>query len=481
MFHNNSQDSASLKTKIISTIGPASGSLPIITQMLEAGTDIVRLNFSHGSHQEHAAYLRALWQATAQLGKPVAVMQDLPGPKNRTGKLKNGQVELKTGAEFILTTQAILGDEHQVSVGLPSLAQDVASGDIVFLDDGAIKLEVIGTGRKDARCKVVAGGMLGEDKGITIPGVTLRTPSFTEQDKNHLLFGLRHKVDFVAVSFVREATDILKVRQFLYQRGASIDLIAKIERQEAVDNINEILEVADGIMVARGDLGIELPIQKIPTIQKEIIRKCNRLGKPVIVATQMLESMVRVPFPTRAEATDVANAVIDGADAIMLSEETAIGKYPVETVKMMAKIAFEAEATLPYAQILLEKGEELKPETDEAISYAACHIAQQLGAVAIVAFTSSGSTAQRVAKNRPRVPTIAITPSSSVQRKLALSWGVRAYQVPETAIVTDQFTQGARIAKERGLAHSGDLVVITGGVPLGVPGTTNLLKVEKVK
>ncbi len=474
-------DNLSPRTKIVATIGPASGSASTLEEMLRVGMDAARLNFSHGTHREHARYLRMLRQAASRVRKPLAVMQDLPGPKNRTGKLKKGQIELKTGGEFILTTKEILGDEQRVSVGLPSLAQEVATGDIIFLDDGAIKLEVIATDGSDIKCQVVTGGFLGEDKGINIPGVVFRSAPFTEEDKKHLLFGLKQQVDFVAISFVRQASDVLKVRQFLHQRGGEIAVIAKIETQEAIANIDEILEVADGVMVARGDLGLEIPIEKVPVVQKEIIHKCNRLGKPVIVATQMLESMVRMSLPTRAEVTDVANAVIDGADALMLSEETAIGKYPAEAVKMMAQIALEAEATLPYQQLLAEKGKELPPETDDAISYAACHIAHQLRASAIVAATSSGSTAQRVAKYRPKVPILAITPSDAVQRKLCLFWGVRAHQIPEPLPLAELFGQGAEIAKGKGIARSGDLVVITGGVPIGVPGTTNLLKVERVK
>lgn len=468
-------------SKIVATIGPASSSTSVIVEMLQAGMDVARLNFSHGTHQEHAKYLGALRQAAAEVRKPLAVMQDLPGSKNRTGKLKESQVELKTGAKFILTTKEILGDEHRVSVGLPSLVQEVTTGAIIFLGDGAIKLEVIATEGSDIKCQVMAGGFLGEDKGINAPGVVFRAPSFTEEDRRHLLFGLKQQVDFIAISFVRQASDILEVRRFLHQKGGEISLIAKIERQEAVANIDEILEVADGVMIARGDLGLEIPIEKVPIVQKEIVHKCNRLGKPVIVATQMLESMVRTPLPTRAEVTDVANAVIDGADALMLSEETAIGKYPVAAIKMMARIALEAEATIPYQQLLVKKGRDLPSATDDAISYAACHIAHQLSAAAIIAATSSGSTVQRVAKYRPKVPIVAITPSEAVQRKLCLFWGVCAYEIVEPLPLSDLFIQGAKIAKEKGIARSGDLVVITGGIPIGIPGTTNLLKVERVK
>ncbi|MBM3142534.1 MAG: pyruvate kinase [Chloroflexi bacterium] len=469
------------RTKIVCTIGPSTSSASMIKELLQAGMDVARINFSHGTHKEHASYIRTLQQTAKQAGVPLGIMQDLPGPKNRTGKLKRGSVELKENADFILTTREILGDEQRASVGLPDLPSIVKPGDMIFLDDGAIELKVVATSKTEVSCQIVTGGKLGEDKGINIPGITWDAPTITEEDWSHLLFGLKHNVDFVALSFIREANDVIKVRNFLQKRKKTPALIAKIERREALDNLDGILEAADGVMVARGDLGIEIPIQRVPIVQKEIIQKCNRLGKPVIVATQMLESMVNAPRPSRAEVTDVANAIFDGADALMLSEETAVGSYPVEAVSMMSQIALEAETALPYEEILTNKGKDLQPQTDDAISYAACHTAHQLGAAAIIAFTSSGSTARRVAKYRPRVPILAITPSQVTQRQLSLSWGVRAFQIPEPSKIAVLFTRGARVAKRTGLAQDGDLVVITGGVPIGISGSTNLLKVEKVK
>jgi pyruvate kinase len=453
----------------------------MIKELLQAGMDVARINFSHGTHKEHTSYIKTLRQAAKKAGVSLAIMQDLPGPKNRTGKLKRGSIELKENADIILTTKEILGDEHRVSVGLPYLPSIVKPGDMIFLDDGAIELKVAATNKTEVSCQVVTGGKLGEDKGINIPGTTWDTTTITDEDWAHLAFGLRHNVDFIALSFIREANDVIKVKNFLRKRKKTTALIAKIERSEALDNLNEILEVADGAMVARGDLGIEIPIQRVPIVQKEIIQKCNYLGKPVIVATQILESMVNAPRPTRAEATDVANAIFDGADALMLSEETAVGSYPVEAVSMMSQIALEAEAALPYEEIMINKGKYLQPQTDDAISYAACHTAHQLGAAAIIAFTSSGSTARRVAKYRPKVPILAITPSQVTQRQLSLSWGVRAFQIPEPSKIAMLFARGARVAKRTGLAKDGDLVVITGGVPIGISGSTNLLKVEKVK
>jgi len=469
------------RTKIVCTIGPNTSSASMIKRLLQAGMDVARINFSHGTRKEHTSYIKTLRQAAKQAGVPLAIMQDLPGPKNRTGKLKKGSIELKENADIILTTKEILGDEHRVSIDLPYLPSIVKPGDTIFLDDGAIELKVSAINKTEVSCQVVTGGKLGEDNGINIPGINWDTPVTNEEDRDHLLFGLKHDVDFIALSFVREADDVIKVKNFLRKRKKATALIAKIERSEALNNLDEILEAADGAMVARGDLGIEIPIQRVPIVQKEIIRKCNHLGKPVIVATQILESMVNAPRPTRAEVTDVANAIFDGADALMLSEETAIGSYPVEAVEMMSQIALEAEAALPYEEIMINKGKYLQPQTDDAISYAACHTAHQLGAAAIIAFTSSGSTARRVAKYRPKVPILAITPSQVTQRQLSLSWGVRAFQIPEPSKIAMLFTRGARVAKRTGLAKDGDLVVITGGVPIGISGSTNLLKVEKIK
>lgn len=468
------------RTKIVCTIGPSSNSAFVIADLLKAGLDVARINFSHGTYKDHARYIRTLRRMAKQLDLPIAVMQDLPGPKERTGKMKKGGVVLNAGNEFVVTTKLVLGDEQQVSVDLPDLPKHVKLGDIIFLGDGTIKLEIAAISTHYIKCKVITGGRLGDNQGFNIPGVNLGIASITEDDWRHLDFGVKYKVDFVAISFIKEAEDILKVRRFLQQKGATSMLVAKIERHEALDNLDEILEAADGVMVARGDLGIDLPIQKVPIVQKRIIQKCNHLGKPVIVATQMLESMVDAPRPTRAEVTDVANAIFDGADAVMLSEETAIGQYPVEAVSMMAQVALEAEAALPYVEILTNKGKDVQPKTEDAISYAACHTAHQLGAAAIVAFTSSGSTARRVAKYRPQVPVLAITPRQITRRQLSLSWGVRAFKVASGSRITDLFAQGAEVARQSGLAKKGDLVVITGGVPVGVSGSTNLLKVEKV-
>jgi pyruvate kinase len=468
------------KTKIVCTIGPASGSLATIEKLVKAGMNIARLNFSHGTHQEHVGYIGNIRGAAAKLNTPIAILQDISGPKIRTGQLKSKEILLKESAEFTLTTANITGDEHRVHVSLPVLPASVKPRDVIYLDDGAIKLVVTGTTARDVRCRVIVGGPLGREKGVNVPSVTLKIPSVTEKDFSDILFGIEHEVDFIALSFVREAEDVHRVRRFIKRRRADIPIIAKIEKWEAWKNLDGILAASDGLMVARGDLGVEIPIERVPLAQKEIIKKCNHAGKPVITATQMLQSMINSPQPTRAEVTDIANSIFDGTDAIMLSGETAVGRYPVEAVRVMMKIALNTEASLPYSKMLLDKGADLEPQTDDAIAYDACHTAHQLGAAAIVAFTSSGSTARRVSKYRPGIPILAATPSPKQKRRLLLSWGVYPYEVPDPPSVLDLFAQGVRVCKESGVAKKGDLIVITAGLPLAVPGTTNMLKVETV-
>ncbi len=469
------------KTKIVGTIGPASSSSRILEKLARAGMNVARLNFAHGTHEEHTKSIQAIRDVSARLGIPLAILQDLPGPKVRTGRLEKEEVWLKEGDDFSLTGKKIIGNEHRVSVNLPAFLNDLNHGDTVFLNEGAIQLEVIAATDIEVKCEVVVGGLLAVNKGINVPGVRLSIPSITSKDLADLAFGLEQGVDFVAVSFVRESSDIVRVKQFLREKGADVPLIAKVEKHEAVDDIDNIIAEADGIMVARGDLGVEMPLKQVPTVQKRIIRKCNQAGKPVIVATQMLESMINSIRPTRAEVSDVANAIFDGADAVMLSGETAIGRYPVETVTMMAHIATEVEKTLPYKHILLEKGERVIPQTDDAISYAACHISQQLGAACIVAYTSSGSTALRISKYRPEAPILAITPSDNVARRLILSWGVNPYLAPELVNAEDIFHEAAQLSLKIGMARSGELVIISAGIPMGVPGRTNLIKVQRVE
>jgi pyruvate kinase len=466
------------KTKIVCTIGPSS--ISIVKDLLKAGMNVARINASHGTIEEHGEYVEVLRGEAKKLKTPLAILLDLPGPKDRTGKVKKGGVKLREGAEFVLTTRDILGDESQVSVDLPDLPRHVKLGQPILLDDGDIKLEVVSISHHDVKTKVVAGGRLYDNKGVTVPGVTWDIDSVTEEDWKSLEFAVREGIDFIGLSFVSRAEDVQRVCKFLEERSSSAKLIAKIERAEALNNFDAILEAADGVMVARGDLGVQIPIQKVPIVQKDLIRKCNHVGKPVIVATQMLESMVDSSMPTRAEVTDVANAIFDGTDAIMLSEETAIGHYPVETINMMSLIALEAEAALPYDENFASRGKDLQPLTDDAISYAACHTARQLGAKAVVAYTASGSTARRVSKYRPKTPIVAVTANESTQRQLSLSWGVTALKISEPRVVLSMFTQAAAAVKKAGLGQDGDLVVVTAGLPMGKSGTTNMLKVEKI-
>ena len=468
------------KTKMVCTIGPASDSEQIVEKLIRAGMNIARLNFSHGTYTQHARSIEKIRKISARLNLPVAILQDLPGPKVRTGDLKQEEILLEEGNEFVLSTRIIVGDEHMVSVNLPSFSCDVSEGDIIYLNDGAIALLVLDSRDTDVRCKIINGGVLSPEKGVNVPNVRLSVPSVTVNDLENLKFGLEQGVDYVALSFVREVDDIAGVRKYLRERNDFVPLIAKIEKHEAVANLDKIINEADGIMVARGDLGVEIPLTKVPLLQKEIISKCNRLGKPVIVATQMLESMIRSPRPTRAEASDVANAILDGADAVMLSGETAAGKYPEESVLVMRQIALQTELALPYHRILSAKADTVVAQTDDAISYAACNIAENLGAKAIIAYTTSGSTAYRVAKYRPKTPLIAITTTDKIRRRLALYWGVYPFRTGECTTLEDIFRQGAQLAVKLGLAKEDDLIVVTAGLPTGIPGNTNMIKVQRI-
>jgi len=466
------------RTKIVCTIGPASSSYELIESLIKKGMDVARLNFSHGSYEEHSLVAEYIHQASSKLGKPVAILQDLGGPKIRTGLIQKEPVILKEGSIFTLTTRNIPGNEKEVSITYPSLPQKVKKGQTILLADGSLELRVEDITSTDIKCRVVTGGQLTSHKGINLPDSSPEISALTEKDQKDLLFGIEHKFDFIGISFVREAEDILRVRKILKEKRAEeISLIAKIEKREALKNIDDIIRVADGIMVARGDLGVEIPLQQVPLVQKEIIKKCNLLGKPVITATQMLESMIENPRPTRAEVTDIANAIFDGTDAIMLSEETAIGNYPLEAVTIMDKIAVETEKALDYEKTLEERALSVKPTIPDAISHATCQVAQDLKVAAIVTFTFSGSTARMVARYRPRVPIIARSPKKSTVRKLTLSWGVYPLQSPEIKDTDDMIRKAKRTALKTGLVKRGDKIVITAGIPFGIAGTTNLMMV----
>jgi pyruvate kinase len=468
------------RTKIVCTIGPASSSSTVIERLLRAGMNVARLNLSHGTPQEHAQLVATVRHVAHRLAIPVAVLMDLPGPKYRIGPLKGGSVILKNGACIVLTTRPVEGDAQVVPVNLPTLPQDVRVGDRVLLDDGAMELKVERVSGTDVVCRVIVGGTLTPGRGVAVPGMRTSGPFLTPQLREHIEFAIAQQPDYLALSFVSRAQDIEQVRALLQQRGADLPIISKIERGQAINHLEEVLRASDGVMVARGDLGVDIPLEQLPIVQKDIIRRCNILDKPVITATQMLESMVAAARPTRAEVTDVANAIFDGTDAVMLSAETSIGKYPVQAVAMMAKIASTTDGQLPHEQMLQQRSLTLGPQIDAAISYNACRTALQLGAKAIVAFTQSGSTARRVSKCRPNVPILALTSSELVSRQLQLCWGVQVCQVVEPTSVETLFDIGAKLPKSLGLAKTGDLVVMTAGIPLRVTGTTNLLKVEKI-
>jgi len=468
------------KTKIVCTIGPASESPKILESLIKTGMNIARLNFSHGTHQEHLRKIRTIREIADRLGTNIAILQDLSGPKIRIGKMKEGGVELRQGEEFHLTTGMLLGDEKKASVSYPSLPQEVKAGDRILLADGTIELQVIESDDQDIRCRVIVGGRLSSHKGLNFPTGSILASAFTEKDQEDLLFGIENGVDLVALSYVKDASDLERVKRFLREKAADIPVIAKIERKEALEDIDQILSVSDGIMVARGDLGVETPIEKIPNVQKMLIRKANGLGKPVITATQMLRSMVEQTQPTRAEVTDVVNAIYDGTDAVMLSEETASGRFPVEAVQMMAKIARAAEEEFPHHQFL-ERRMGGQSDLQQAISRAASFLAQEVRATVIVTPTESGSTTRWVSRLRPKQPILALSRHLSTVRRLNLCWGVHPVLVSEWRDTDDMLERSKRMPKELGIASRGDRVVIIAGVPISIPGTTNLIKVEIVE
>jgi len=469
------------RTKIVCTIGPATSSAAVIERLMKAGMSVARFNLAHGTYKEHARYIHTVRKLSHRLAIPVAILIDLPGPKYRTGKLKDGRAKLKKGVEVVLTTRRVMGDDGVIPVNFTTLARDIRVGDTVLLDDGAMRLKVLERQGTEVKCKVIVGGILTEKRGLVVPEMHISGPFITDTLRESIFFALEQEPDYLALSFVGDAKDVTGVKAVLHENDADIPAIAKIERGVAVNKFDSILATSEGIMVARGDLGVDIPLERVPLVQKEVIKKCNQAGKPVITATQMMESMVNAPSPTRAEVADVANAIFDGTDAIMLSAETSIGKYPVQAVKMMANIARETENKLPYDQMLSERGKWLEQKTDELISYSACYTSHSLGVAAIVASTQSGSTAGRVSKYRPRMPILAITADATVVGRLMLRWGVYPFQIAGVSSVDKLFSTAANLSKELGLAKAGDLVVITGGIPVGVAGSTNLLKVERIQ
>ncbi|MGP4078267.1 pyruvate kinase [Pseudalkalibacillus sp. R45] len=468
-------------TKIVCTIGPASETIETLTSLINAGMNVARLNFSHGDFDEHGARIKNIRQAAEKTGKTVAILLDTKGPEIRTGTLENGEVDLKAGQDLIVSMEEVSGDDTKISVTYPGLVDDVKVGSTILLDDGLIELEVTKVENNQLQTRVLNSGTLKNKKGVNVPNVSVNLPGITDKDARDIEFGIRQGVDFIAASFVRRASDVLEIREILERHNAEhIQIIPKIENQEGVDNINEILEVSDGLMVARGDLGVEIPAEEVPLVQKELIRKCNDKGKPVITATQMLDSMQRNPRPTRAEASDVANAIFDGTDAIMLSGETAAGLYPIESVQTMHKIAMKAETAMNHADILHSRSKSSKLTITDAISQSVSHTAYNLNISAIIAPTESGHTARMISKYRPEAAIIAVTSSEVVCRRMSLVWGITP-QLSEEARSTDELLEIAVNASlKSGIVNHGDLVLITAGVPVGETGTTNLMKVHVV-
>lgn len=463
------------RTKIVATLGPASSNPKVLKRMVEAGLNVVRLNMSHGTKEEHRERIDLVRRVEKETGRPIPVLMDLCGPKIRIGKLSKEPLFLHRGDLVVLTTGK--PEKGKITVNYPKLHEEVKKGETILLADGAFRLKVKEVKGKDIICEVLVGGPLTSHKGVNLPHTELSVPALTEKDREDVKFGVEVGVDLIALSFVRKAEDVLELKELLRSLGKEIPVIAKIEKPEAVKNADEIIRVSDGVMVARGDLGVELPIEKVPVIQKQLIKKANEAGKPVITATQMLKSMVDLPVPTRAEVTDIANAVLDGTDALMLSEETAVGKYPIKVIRTMSKVAKEAEKIYPYRRYSELPAENLQ----DSLAKSACNLSREVKVKAIVPFTRSGATAMAVAKFRPPVPIYAVTHDRETFRRLNLVWGVEPLlTVPAES--TDRIIKlSIEAAKEKKLVKKGDRIIVLAGAPTGIPGTTNLLKVVTVK
>ncbi len=468
------------KTKIICTLGPSTDG--VLRQLMESGMNVGRFNFSHGTHEEHAKRVQEFDALRKELNLPVARLLDTKGPEIRIGDFENGSIMLKEGQKFTLTTEEMLGNEEKVTVSYKELPQDVKEGNNILIDDGLINMRVDKTTNTDIECTVLNGGKISNKKGVNVPNVDLSMPFMSEKDKSDLLFGIEHDFDFIAASFTRTADDINEMRQFLKDHGETdVKIIAKIESNQGVANIDSIIEAADGIMVARGDMGVEIPLEEVPSIQRMIIKKVYKSGKYVVTATQMLDSMIKNPRPTRAEATDVANAVYEGTSAVMLSGETAAGKYPVEAVQTMVKIAERAEKDIDYVSRLSKRKINQESTISDAVSHSACTMAADIKASAIISVSMSGRTVRMVSKYRPESPIIAGCIQSKVWRQMALSWGVTPIYIDKASDSEELFANAIDAAKKSGLVKEGEKVIITAGVPVGVSGVTNLIKAVKIK
>ncbi|MBS0014768.1 MAG: pyruvate kinase [Arthrospira sp. SH-MAG29] len=468
------------RTKIVATIGPATQKPDVLKALIEAGATTLRLNFSHGSHEDHQRSIRLIRQVSFELNKPVGILQDLQGPKIRLGKFENESIKLNRGDHFILTSRHLPGNEEISSVTYEPLADEVPDGATILLDDGKVEMlvEKVDRDKGELHCRVVVGGVLSNSKGVNFPGVYLSIKAMTDKDRRDLMFGLDQGVDWVALSFVRNPQDVLEIKELIASAGKDVPVIAKIEKHEAIEQMEEILALCNGVMVARGDLGVELPAEDVPLLQKRLIVTANRMGIPVITATQMLDSMVSNPRPTRAEISDVANAILDGTDAVMLSNETAVGQFPVEAVATMARIANRIERDGITRNVL--KVEDTGRSIPNAISQAVSQIAIQLDAAAIMTLTKTGATARNVSKFRPQTPILAITPHVEVARQLSLVWGVKPLLVLDLPSTDQTFQSAVNVARENNFVADGDLVVTTAGTLQGVAGSTDLVKVEVV-
>ena len=470
------------RTKMIFTIGPASDKEDIIRKFINIGMSAARLNFSHGDHKSHKEKIDMIKKVRDELNSPTALLLDIKGPKIRTHKFINDEVELMEGSEFTFyCDEEILGDSSKCSISYKELYNDVSVGGEILVDDGLLRFEIIEILSDSIKCKVKVGGTIKNNKGVNLPNVKVKLPSITEKDIKDIIFGCENQVDFIAGSFIRKASDVLDIRRILDENGGkSIQIISKIENQEGVDNIDEIIEVSDAIMVARGDMGVEIPIERVPIIQKKIIRKCNEAGKIVITATQMLDSMIRNSIPTRAEACDISNAIFDGTDAIMLSGESASGLYPIESAKTMSKIAIETEENLDYIYLNRRLKEPSVTDFSEAISYSACRTSNLLHAKVIVAATNSGKTAKLISKYRPKCPIIAITPYDEVRRGLNLNFGIFPTKCTVFTTADEILSESKKVATNLSFANEGDDIIVVAGMPSAITGGTNMLKIEKL-
>lgn len=469
------------KTKIVCTLGPSTDKEGILEQLILEGMNVARFNFSHGSHEEQGGRMEQLRKLREKCQKPVAALLDTKGPEIRLKNFKEGKVFLEEGQQFILTGREVEGDASQVTITYPQLAQDVQVGTKILIDDGLVGMKVEEIREQDIICRVLNHGAISNHKGINVPGIHLAMPYMSEKDRKDILFGIEQEMDFVAASFTRSAEDVLEIRKLLDENGGEkINIIAKIENGEGVENINAIIEAADGIMIARGDMGVEIPGEEVPVIQKMIIRKVYEAGKQVITATQMLDSMMKNPRPTRAETTDVANAIYDGTSAIMLSGETAAGEYPIEALRTMVRIANRTERDIDYKKRFFQYERQANPDVTDAISHATCTTAYDLNAKAIVTVTKSGRTAREISRYRPDCDIIGCTMEERVSRQINMSWGVTPLVIPEEKDTFELFAHSVEEAKKRGYLDSGDTVVITSGVPIGTSGTTNMIKVDTV-